>query len=814
MANPNIYDPPLAGVRILDLSRGPMTAVGRLLADLGASVTQVHLSGVTEEPDDRLAAGVGVDPDSVSIAINRHGLSSVVIDPSIPDDRRRWIHQLAGADILIEDTRPGSAAEKALAARDIHAEHPGLVILSLSDFGRETSYRGWHATTPVLHALTSELSRSGIPGREPLVPPAAQLPYHVAAAQAAVMTISVYLDRLRTGEGDLIDFSILDGAMQTLDPPHGTVGTASAGVALSAQRRDWNAERLRYPIIACKDGHVRICLLAKRQWHGMFEWMGRPEQFADPSFDRLRVRFGSPELLAAIGRFCAGQTRAELEVAGQRHGVPTAAVLTLAETLGTEQVMSRGYFHEVELAPGMSAPVPAGVVEIDGHRANALTRSDHEADRRPRHIDVAPLLAGRPRRNEGLPLEGLRVLDLGVIVVGSDTGRLFGDLGADVIKIENSAFPDGLRGSLTSVSPTYAAGHRNKRSIGIDLRIPRGRALAHHLVAMSDVVLTNFKPGVAESLGMDYQTLQEHNPGIVVVDSSAFGPTGPWAKRMGYGPLVRAAAGFTDLWVYPDEPESFCDTVTVYPDHVAARIGALGALALLLRRERTGTGGSASVAQSEVMLSHLAGEIAADVLARRGHEPSARAVHDAPWGLFPAAGEDTWLAVTVRDDADWGALCRSIDRPDLGADPQLGTRAGRDAHRGRIDEAVRAWTSQRRATEAMNLLQSAGVPAGAALHADDVARWDYYVQRRTFREELHPHADEPFTMENVQIHSDRIADPPLRQAPLLGEQTRDIAAELLGLDDTDIAELIATGVLEVPQSADRGRSEQPEPAGH
>ncbi len=794
MANPDYYDPPLAGVRILDLSRGPMTAVGRLLADLGAAVTQVHLHGVTEQP----VASAGVDADSVAIGINRHGLDTVVLDPSTPADQRRWGQLLSRADILIEDTRPGSDAERALSVRDIRSERPGLVVLSISDFGRDTSYRDWQATTPVLHALTSELSRSGIPGREPLVPPAAQLPYHVAAAQAAVMTVSVYLDRLRTGTGDLIDFSILDGAMQTLDPPYGTAGTASAGVALSAQRRDWNAERLRYPIIACKDGHVRICLLAKRQWHGMFEWMGRPGQFADPSFDRLRVRFSSPELMAAIGQFCAGQTRAELEDAGQRHGVPTAAVLTLAETLGTAQVRDRGYFHEIDLAPGISAPVPAGVVEIDGHRANALNVSEPATAAR---IEVAPRLSARSRRNEGLPLEGVRVLDLGVIVVGSDTGRLFGDLGADVIKIENSAFPDGLRGNLTSMSQTYAAGHRNKRSIGIDLRTAEGRALAHRLVTLSDVVLTNFKPGVAETLGMDHRTLRKVNPGIVVVDSSAFGPTGPWAKRMGYGPLVRAAAGFTDLWVYPGEPESFCDTVTVYPDHVAARIGALGALALLLRRERTDTGGSVSVAQSEVMLSHLAAEIAADVLVRRGHEPSPHPIHDAPWGLFPAAGEDRWLAVTVRDDADWGALCEVIERPDLRADEQLATRAGRDAHRDRVDEAVRAWTTQRPATEAMDLLQAAGVPAGAALHAAEVAEWDYYVQRRAFREELHPHADEPFTMENVQIHSDRIADPPLLQAPLLGEQTREIAAELLGLDDAEIDELIAVGVLEVPQSS-------------
>ncbi len=186
-----------------------------------------------------------------------------------------------------------------------------------------------------------------------------------------------------------------------------------------------------------------------------------------------------------------------------------------------------------------------------------------------------------------MPLEGIRVLDLGVIVVGADTGRLFGDLGADVVKIEHSAHPDGLRvGKPTSMTQPFAAGHRNKRSIGIDLRSDQGRALAHRLVARSDVVLTNFKPGVAEALGMDYETLRRINPEIVVVDSSAFGPTGPWAKRLGYGPLVRAAVGFTDLWVYPGESETFCDTVTVYPDHVAARIGTLSALALLLRRER------------------------------------------------------------------------------------------------------------------------------------------------------------------------------------------------------------------------------------
>lgn len=342
------YDPPLSGIEIVDLTAGPITAVGRLLADLGAHVTSVHLAGVT--PAD--TTGPRIDGVPIGTAINRHGLPTVEIDTSTRGGRQAWADLVATADILIENTRPGSAAEKSLSVKQIHADHPALVILSISDFGRDTRYRDWQATTPVLHALTSELSRSGIPGQTPLVPPSADLPYHVAAAQAAFFALCVFLDRLRTGTGDLIDFSVLEGAMQTLDPPFGTASSAAAGVPISEQKRDWIAEQQRYPIFKCKDGHVRMCVLAKRQWQGMFEWMGRPAEFADPKFNSLRERLASATLFGAIEQFCADKTRAELELAGQRHGVPTAAVLSLAEALSTEQVAARGFFRDTELSPG------------------------------------------------------------------------------------------------------------------------------------------------------------------------------------------------------------------------------------------------------------------------------------------------------------------------------------------------------------------------------------------------------------------------------------------------------------------------------
>jgi len=786
------YDPPLLGVRVVDLVSGPMQNVSRHLMDLGASVTRVHLAGVTEDPGfGPVARGI-----ALGSALATRGARNATIDTSTRAGEREWRDLLAAADILIENTAPGSPAETALRIDAIRAEHPSLVVLSISDFGRGNDFSGWQATTPVFHALTSELSRSGLPGRAPLVPPA-ELPYDVAAAQAAFQALSVYFGRLRTGAGDRIDFSVLDGAMQTLDPAFGMTGSASAGVPLSKAPRGRADESYKYPIIPCKDGFARICVLAKRQWRGMFEWMGSPAEFADPEYDKLLVRFRSKTLLPAIARHFADKTRAELEQQGQEHGVPTAGVLTLAEALATEQIRARGFFREVELAPGVVGPVPAGILEIDGARAWADDVPEAAAGDEPRGVTVAA-----DRTRDHLPLSGLRVLDLGVIVVGGDTGRLFGDLGADVVKIENSAFIDGARGAQgpAGMTPGFAAGHRNKRSIGINLRAPEGKQLVRELARQADIVLTNFKPGVITSLGLDYDSLSDVNPGIVVVDSSAFGPTGPWSKRLGYGPLVRAAAGCTDQWVYPGEPGTFSDAITVYPDHVCARVGAMAALAMLIRRERTARGGSVSVAQSEVMLSHFGARIAAGKLGDAADRPD----HDAPWGVYPASGDDEWVAVTVRGDADWAALCEVIERPDLLADPALSGAAGRDRQRDRIDAAVTEWTTRHPPFEVMTKLQSAGVPAGAMLRAIDLPDWDYYRQRRAFREEHHPRGDEPYVMENVQIHAKSVAEPPLRPAPLLGEQTVPIARELLGLEQARIDDLISRGVLEVaPRPGDQ-----------
>lgn len=757
---------PLRGITICELVDGPLAPATRLLAELGA-----HVIHFVREPQSSLAER----EDPAFIAAN-NGKDVRFADPATAAGIAALHAEFALADAIVIDGSHGIGSNPLFAGQLVRQKFPNALVVEASNFGGGNLFSPWAATTPVLLAMSGSLSRSGIRGKPPLLPPG-DLGFECAALQLAWVILLGLTDRFQSGKGQLVDFSALDGAMQALDPGYGISGSATQGKPAKELAPGRPPRGFQYPIFPCADGAVRICLLARRQWRGMFEWMGRPEEFASPDFDSTSFRYKSPTLLPAMAKFFATQSREELEAGAKAHGVPLSGLYSSDESMAAEHFKGRRTFAEFAAPSGKRLMLPNGVMEIDGARMVATPS-----------VEVTSPEIAAPTV-PGLPLSGMKVLDLGVIVVGAEQSRLFADAGADVVKIESSAFPDGSRQSYLPIpfSVSFAAGHRNKRSLGLNLREPEGMALFERLVVEADVVLTNFKPGTLESLGVPYARLAELNPGIVLVESSAFGKTGPWAKRMGYGPLVRAATGLTSQWRYPDEPDSYSDSTTIYPDHAGGRVSAIGALALLLDRKRSAKGGLVASSQAEIVFAHQARQMAAAQML----PTAADSATDLPWGVYPAKADDQWVVVTIRDDADWRALCTVV--PSL--DPTL-ARTERSAARDGIEAILVNWTRQRSAHKAAEALQAVGVPAAPMLRVSELPDHPYFRDRGIFREVSHNYLPEPFFAEAMHARFESITPPPERPAPLMGEHTAEVVRDWLGLAHAEISALVARGVLE------------------
>lgn len=789
---------PLAGVRVVELSDKAETC-GRMLADLGAEVLLV-------EPPGGCAARRRpplLGPDSLYFATHHANKQSVCIDLQLEQGRAQLRELLAQSDIFIETTRPGTLDALGLGARELRRAFPALVILSITDFGQTGPYRDRVGTGAVFMAMSGMLSRSGLPDRPPLLPPAA-IAEESAALQAAWAALVAYFAMLDSGEGDHLDYSLFEATAQVLDPPLGATGSAANGQSAAAMLdgRGRPAPSPMYPIFPCADGHVRICVLAPRQWEGMFGWLGSPAAFADPSYARIGVRKANGvELNEAIARHFRDQRADDLVAEGQRRGVPIAVVRSPGEVLRDSHLGARNAFTEVTVG-GVVGQCPDGSMTLGGERvglrrpAPAAPAASFAWAPRPADVASAAKRAGgaEPRR----PLAGVRVLDLGVIVAGAELGRLLADQGADVVKVEHRSFPDGLRQSLREgvMSVSFALGQRGKRSLGLDLKSAEGRALFKQLVAQADLVLSNFKPGTMDSLGLSYETLRAINPRIIVADSSAHGNTGPMSRTMGYGPLVRAAVGLTYLWRDPSDPAGFSDGVTIYPDHAAARVLAIGALAALVRRRRTGKGGTASVAQAEVFLNDMATGYLHESLVPGSLAPMGnQSEFAAPHGVFPCQGDDEWCVVCVRSDAEWASLCRTIGRPELIDDPGLATTAARLQQRERAETVLAQWTSKFPPVQVAQLLQESGIPAGAMLRLSEFTT-EPQLQVRGFMGSVEQPVLGRLDVELGPTRAERLAEPQLRPAPALGQHTREVIADWLGMSAAEIDALVAAKVLE------------------
>lgn len=788
MNAPELNDLPLATVRVLDLAAGELALAGRILGDLGADVIRVVF--------DELAPSTLEDE---VLDLVRHANKRSVAAAELSADEREAL--VRSADIVLLD-RP--ALDRGWSPAGLRAVKPQLVVGVITDFGLDGPARDWVLSDQVLQAMSGVLANSGRPGGPPVLAPGS-ITTRTALSQATWPILVAYYHRLRTGRGDVVDVSVYESALHAMDPAFGIAGSAAGGVPVADGPRGRPDVGFRYPILACGDGHVRVCMLAPHQWLAMHAWMGAPEEFADPKYlDRYERFAASRRLDQLLEGFFAGKTRDELTEEGQRRGVPIQGLMSLTEVLDSPHLDHRQAFTDVAVPAGHKVRLAAGAVNLGGERAG-LRRLPPAAgvhteevlgdlDGSSRRQDLSP-----PGESPARPFEGLRVLDLGVIVLGAEVGRMFADFGADVIKVENRNYPDATRitASETMAAP-FAWGHRGKRALGLDLRSPEGIEIFIDLVRRADVVLSNFKPGTMESLGIGHQRLLAANPSLVYLESSAFGATGPWRNRMGYGPLVRSAVGLTRLWTSEEEPHEYADRATVYPDHAAARMCALAVLANLIARDEGRVIQPIEVSQAEIILTHLADVLALEsAQPGRGAQWAATGGADTPSGLFACAGDDEWCVVTVGDDAQFAAWCQAVQKHELIDDPSYATRAGRWERRFELVAIMRDWAKVRPAVEVMTTLQGFGVPAGMMLRHGELPSFAHLVEREFYGWLHQPQIGaEPVRTEIGIAKFQSVPRIEARPAPEVGEHTCEIAMDVLGMSSDLVDDLIGRGTLQ------------------
>jgi crotonobetainyl-CoA:carnitine CoA-transferase CaiB-like acyl-CoA transferase len=300
-----------------------------------------------------------------------------------------------------------------------------------------------------------------------------------------------------------------------------------------------------------------------------------------------------------------------------------------------------------------------------------------------------------------------------------------------------------------------------------------------------------------DDLGIGYADLSATNPGITMAASQLMGSRGLWANWRGYGPSTQAPGGLSYLWSYEGD-DAPAGTASIFPDHFVGRLCAVGALATLIGRRRgTVQGGLVEVAQCEAVTGVLS-----DLLAAESVEPGSvgpRGIHTergTPGGMYRCAGEDEWVAITCRDDADWAALAGLLGKPELADDLRFATLDARRAAVDEVDGLVGSWTGGLDRFEAADRCQAAGVPAGAMLHSRDLASNEHLVARG-FPVPVDQPAVGTILFEGPAFFGPAIAPPVEEPAPWLGEHTEEIAIELLGLDPAEVQRLIDAGVLEI-----------------
>ena len=789
---------PLGGLRVIEMSDDSARFAGKLLAETGASVVQVHRDFTGPPMRDFEVAARGGLLDWWYDGAKRR--APIDLDTAEGRDGYRRLAEVA--DLIIETERPGRLADLGLDHGDLIAANPRLVQVALTPFGRTGPRADWQTSDLVANAMSGVLSISGTPDHA--VNPWGRQAFNFGSMMACICGLAGVRSARETGFGQLVDVSLHEVMTSSIE---------------NLFFQWWFPDLLPIPQRALRQGSLHwlgayvvanaksgACNVTPTPHPGpLFEWMaeeGDPEG-AELSKLTLEDAIGQMgRVMKAIKRFALTKDSTDLFTEAQRRHVAFGEVQSIAQVSTTPQYEFRGSFRPVNgfsqvRMPGPYARFHGTPAAAQGPPAIASTPVDDLLVEWGR-VDPAPATPAeamhRGPTSAGKPLDGVRVADFTWVLAGPFANRILGDLGADVLKFQTSE-----RATLVNSPdfPYFYVWNRSKRLVSLNMKQPEALKAIRSIVEQSDVLMENFSAGVLARWGLDYESVKAWNPGIVYVSMSGPGHEGPWSNVITYAPTIHALCGLT----YLSNPPGRLDVGPGFSlnDHAAGLSSVVAVLSALEARRRTGEGQHIDIAQMETG-SYMIGPAVLDYLSNgREAQPVGNADPFGEWcpnEVF-RCGNQRELAVTCRTDEEWRRLCEVVSWPivDLARDPVFDTVAGRIERVDEVNARLAEWCMTQTAEGAAAALQAAGVPAGWVQDAGDLTDDPQLAARHFWRRQDHAVFGERPYDRFPALWSGTDLEPYLPSGAYIGEHNFEVYTELGGMSEEDIAVGMGNGLF-------------------
>jgi succinyl-CoA---D-citramalate CoA-transferase len=700
----------LEGVVVLELAEtlaGELA--GGLLADQGATVIKIEPR--EGSPLRRRGPGIAGE-DSLYFQSENRGKYSVVAELD-ELTREPWLSQLvASADALIEDRGPGRLESAGVAPDTLFAKNRHLAVLRISPFGQTGPLAGERGDDRIAQAFSGMQFATGFPDRPP-IPVTVPLAESWSAILGAGALLMAVFHARRSGHGQVVDIGLYQTALRMQEDVvirhHKTGAVASRMGTESATVVPANVYPTR------DGGFIALSGAGDQPFARLCEAIGAPEAVKDPRFATSAVRLANRAAADELVRsWVARHDLADVEARFMKAGVAGTAVRSVDEIVGDAHVQARRSLLSLKSPSGRNFLAPAPTPRFSRTSArNAVSAprlGEHTASVRasvePIAVRPRPVVKTSSAHGDGA-LAGVRVLDLSQWLAGPAAATLLGDFGAEVIMVELPATGAASIDGPGSRGVGFPVTNRNKRSITLDVRAPRGRDVFLELVRLSDVIVENFRPGTLERWNLGPAELHAVNPRLVILRSSGFGQSGPYTARAAFNPVGLAFGGMTYLNGFPDRPP--CRDGVTAGDYSTALFNVLGTVAALLRRDLDGEGQVVDTAMFECAL-----RLTGDLLAVRSalgvrRERAAGASPLYPWSLTVEAVDGRFVAVSA---AGWGELADALGR--------LGRLRADDPTR--VKEELAKLIGALAADEAVRVLRQAGLGASAVNSVADLVR--------------------------------------------------------------------------------------------